>query len=319
MNYYKLYIFTFVLLFSNILSAQPILTQNNTAPQANQNFTITNINFINPGSSGANQTWDFSTASSMGASSINVFDASSTQNGNNFPSSNIAISQDGVLSYYEINSNVWNYFGLHTTLSVSYSNPQAVLSFPFTYSNQITDSFYCVFNVGYNIFKRGLALIEADGYGNLILPSGTYTNVLRVHYIINTKDSSQNGVSNYTQEYYYWFKEWNHNPVAYMMVTPTQSGYYLNNIFTGINEYETIFDIYPNPCSDILILNINNSALENIQLRIYDLSGKEILFKNMLPGENNKTIDISTLSCGTYILCMYSSNKVIETKKIIVK
>lgn len=78
----------------------------------------------------------------------------------------------------------------------------------------------------------------------------------------------------------------------------------------GINEIEDnnskylSLNVYPNPASDIININIDAESDGNAQLSIYDLSGKLLVDaeRMILKGENNLSLDISFLKNGTYIL-----------------
>ena len=57
--------------------------------------------------------------------------------------------------------------------------------------------------------------------------------------------------------------------------------------------------IYPNPLnSNYRILHINSNFKEDINIKIYDISGKEILNKQLA----TNTIDLSSLNTGVYIV-----------------
>lgn len=310
------FLIVFLFSFSIQSIAQPILTKNNIAPQSGQVFSIINLSNQSPGFSGPNQVWDLSNASTVGNSTINVNDASSSPNAGNFPNANIVSfhSGNGEHSFFQINTNEWEYYGLHTSLSISYSNPQTVLKFPFTYNDALVDTFYCVFNVGYNIYRMGFVTIEADSYGSLVLPSGTYTNVLRVHYTINTKDSSQNGVTNYTQEYYYWYKEWNYNPIAFMDISA--GGYYLENIVNSVVEKELSYSIkiFPNPATNELTIVFSELAELSAKVELFSIHGKTIITETIYIEQNK--IDISSLPSGLYFITI-STPKHTYTRKIL--
>ncbi|WP_178989217.1 YCF48-related protein [Winogradskyella schleiferi] len=62
--------------------------------------------------------------------------------------------------------------------------------------------------------------------------------------------------------------------------------------------------IYPNPTKRVLNINIDESIDE---ILIYDLTGKQLLTK-----ENSKTIDVSNLRNGIYIVKIYSNNSIIS-------
>ena len=61
------------------------------------------------------------------------------------------------------------------------------------------------------------------------------------------------------------------------------------------------FLIYPNPCSDKLQIYLGSNKSGQYQIRITDISGKEILIKNWF-ADNSSEIDISNLEKGIYFL-----------------
>ena len=63
----------------------------------------------------------------------------------------------------------------------------------------------------------------------------------------------------------------------------------------------TNFLIYPNPCSDKLQIYLGSNKSGQYQIRITDISGKEILIKNWF-ADNSSEIDISNLEKGIYFL-----------------
>ena len=63
----------------------------------------------------------------------------------------------------------------------------------------------------------------------------------------------------------------------------------------------TNFLIYPNPCSDKLQIYLGSNKSGQYQIRITDISGKEILIKDW-DADNSSEIDISNLEKGIYFL-----------------
>ncbi len=68
------------------------------------------------------------------------------------------------------------------------------------------------------------------------------------------------------------------------------------------NNQSSDFRIFPNPASDYIIIEINNSQLNEIQGKIYDLTGR--LIQNIKVSQikgNLATVDIANLQSGVYI------------------
>ncbi|HVA98265.1 MAG TPA: hypothetical protein VNG53_05165, partial [Bacteroidia bacterium] len=201
-------------------AAQPTLTEANTSPIIGDIFSNNATNYIAPGSSGANQTWDLSSMTTTSTTTTNAVTPSSTTYGSSFPSSTIAFSSTGAVLYWKVSSTAEQTYGIaQGSTVISYSNPEDYLRFPFTYSNTYTDTWAATFTSGgYPYLRSGSTTVTADGYGTLKLPSGTYSNVLRVHFLENYQDSTNIGGSPYIITYqddeYLWYLPPNHQPIA---------------------------------------------------------------------------------------------------------
>ncbi|PLX14384.1 MAG: hypothetical protein C0598_01360, partial [Marinilabiliales bacterium] len=90
----------------------------------------------------------------------------------------------------------------------------------------------------------------------------------------------------------------------------------------GINEIEDnsskylSLDVYPNPASEIVNIDIEAKTNGAATLSIYDLSGKLIIKSNkqLITGQNKLNIDISGINAGTYILKTVAEGKVYSNK-----
>lgn len=89
------------------------------------------------------------------------------------------------------------------------------------------------------------------------------------------------------------------------------------DIVTSIKEHQkqTNIVVYPNPTT--YIVNVDLSQLQNDehQIQLTDLNGKTLFIKNA--NQSIEQIDMTSIACGTYILCIKSNQKQIETFQII--
>lgn len=87
----------------------------------------------------------------------------------------------------------------------------------------------------------------------------------------------------------------------------------------GVSETKETLDknlinMYPNPATDKLFINSVVNA--SLQVQILDITGKELLNKNIYSSE---TIDISAFSAGVYVVKFVNeNNEMIGTKKLII-
>ncbi|MDB9961101.1 T9SS type A sorting domain-containing protein [Oceanihabitans sp.] len=76
---------------------------------------------------------------------------------------------------------------------------------------------------------------------------------------------------------------------------------------------QNVFNMYPNPVMNTVFVNANT---QNSQISIYDITGKVVLTKSLILGEN--TIDVSQMASGVY-LARFAAEGNVQTKKLIVQ
>jgi len=72
----------------------------------------------------------------------------------------------------------------------------------------------------------------------------------------------------------------------------------------GVNELfktTTSIAIYPNPAESQLTLSLTNNS-NSTTISIFDMQGKLLLQESAKPYQDNKTLDISALPSGIYML-----------------
>jgi hypothetical protein len=80
-----------------------------------------------------------------------------------------------------------------------------------------------------------------------------------------------------------------------------------------INELN--FSIFPNPTKEFIAVQANGLVKQDINLKLYDLSGKLVTESNILQGSTIWYLDVRTVYNGQYILRISSGN-IVKTKKI---
>jgi hypothetical protein len=93
-------------------------------------------------------------------------------------------------------------------------------------------------------------------------------------------------------------------------------------IFTGITEYLTYSDIilYPNPFTDIINVHFLNKPIQEITVKIFDITGLEIIEKHFESDEFQEDIQIQTHALKNCLYLFNISNhegKLLVSKKII--
>lgn len=302
------------------LIAQPTIISTDLTPNTGESFVKNLTDYQTPPSGGSNVTWDLSSMVSNSTQTISYVSPNS-----NFPLTNRNQSTNGTTNqYFEMNSTGWFIHGvLANGVTITYQDPLQFLKFSMTMGTSYTDDFIASFNSsGYDFVRSGTITSEVDGYGTLITPEGTFTNVLRVHYIIDYSDVSDFlGELAYNEDSYIWYKAGQHIELASLSsITtdfgPTTFGSYAETTGLGISEEENMeITIYPNPANEYFIIN-NNDVFSEISLS--DLNG------TFLEIEVEKNIDkliVSTenIPSGVYLLHLKNLNGFISVRKITIE
>ena len=79
------------------------------------------------------------------------------------------------------------------------------------------------------------------------------------------------------------------------------------------------FSLYPNPTSEIVHIQFNESLLESPKIKIYDLVGKIVYENNHFENHTslNITFRVDFLTSGVYLLAVQVNDR-ITTKKLII-
>lgn len=298
----KLVLFSFVIL-AITANAQPVLTAANTNPVIGEGFQwISANNVSSPGNAGANQTWDFSSLVTISGTQYDtVIPAYAAPSSSDYPDANIAI-QNLNYNYYSFYKNCNDSFAYYGAKGLSWqrisTDPSKMLTYPFTYNSTFNDNYYFDENSGGTLFyTTGSSVALADGYGTLILPSGTFSDVLRVKTTGSTYYSSSSNTTYYTS--YYFYLPGNHQPI--FKLGKSGSSYVptiLKMIVTGINETNISLakiKLFPDPATN----NITIETSLPTSIEILNLEGQ--LLTDIKELNYSVNIDISSYAKGLYI------------------
>lgn len=194
MNYFILIVFTII--SSTYLFAQPTLT-NKSIPSVGEKYTYSNYDTVGvkQGNAGANVTWDFSKLKKLSGAdktiNFEIVDPSNTSHADNFKDATYAYKQsientNNAYSYYKSSNDKIERLGTGFDDGAEIlSDWELISKFPFTYQNSYTDKFIGKLDVmadgeKMTLNRGGEISVLADGYGTIILPNGTFNNVLRL-------------------------------------------------------------------------------------------------------------------------------------------
>ncbi len=90
---------------------------------------------------------------------------------------------------------------------------------------------------------------------------------------------------------------------------------------TPQRDYTVDISIYPNPASDYVSIELDVEETSNINIVIYDITGKAVISKSNdnVRGFQNINIPLSTIHPGSYIVRILFDNEPVSIKKLIVR
>ncbi|MFZ1321974.1 MAG: T9SS type A sorting domain-containing protein [Ignavibacteria bacterium] len=338
----KTLIFLFMLFSCNCFS-QTILTSaiNPTAGDVD-NYKICDTTNVSEGNSGSNQNWNFSGISFIDSTSVTFVNSGSTPYGSQLPGSNIASTNDNLNYNYfttsESNLKINGYGGPDGV--IINSDEQMFMQYPFTFNSTFTDNFSSDYTLsGTQVFRTGTTTVSGDAWGTIVLPSGTFTNALRIKYVILTKDSSFIGtpfVTLITTNSYVWLIPGKKFPVFEIVYsTISINGMVFGNnktvnynrdpvsgvsiISSEIPEDFNLSQNFPNPFNPKTVIKYELRVTDNIKLKVFDVLGNEVAeLVNEKQNAGSYSVDFegSGFSSGVYFYSLYINGSLLDTKRM---
>lgn len=290
---------------------------------------------ITAGAAGANITWDFSAYT--GTNSVAYISKACPGESNcfRFPGANrIASITSADTHDFSVMTDLdatmlGSYSGPSLgDVTVTYVNPLIEYKFPITYQQQFNDTyeFNSVSAAIGNTNETGQVSVTVDGYGTVITPRGTYSNVLRIKRMRTATQFISGSptpiTATYTNESYQWVSQTDGMVFSFAINTFVLNG--TTNVSKSVSYLDSAvlstanpeskkeeISVYPNPSADFITI-ASKEALKKVT--ISSPEGKIVL-----TAENSEKIDVSKLSKGVYILQGELKNGTVISKKIIKK
>jgi hypothetical protein len=217
-----------------------------------------------------------------------------------------------------------------------YTNSQKVLSYPITYNTSFTDDMagsYTILTFTNN--RTGTATFLADGYGTLIMPTGTINNVLRIKYTQSFFDVIDYGTGPITSTSetttYNWIVEGNKNVlVSISYITTSVLGLTFNtksvSYYPGFVSTEDLLSsnskiqLFPNPTVNNALINVNLEESGFVNLALYSTSGQQVKVidcANVPAGMYSRQVNLEDVPDGVYFIKMKMDNRDLFTRKIV--
>jgi len=324
--------------------AQPYLQYPDNAPSIGD---ITEIQFVSPAGlspdpSGPGVSWDFSTLGNLASGAIMAIDPAGAPSANLFPDANIVLMMnDSTFTYALLNASGFHYLGAKLTYSgipitMVYSDSRKFMEYPFGYNDAFTDTYKGISSVmTTEVRASGETVVLADAYGSLVLPTGTFNDVLRIATVDVEIDSIF--VKNFfisatitNRTHYHWYAPGSKSPLFNMEIIST-SGItdtvcYYTTAGSGTSEpgEGSLSDLllYPNPASEELQVEFVTDGSTTVRISLINQIGQEMLGRTIdagVPGTIRETIDVSGLPAGLYFASLHCDCGKQLTRKLVIR
>ncbi len=276
---------------------------------------------------GTGVTWDASAltiASGIPTVHLSYSASSTTSNGSLYPNSNFASSDPSLsavigVEYFNFSNDsvvLWGSYEPNTSHEI-FQNPDKYLVFPFSYGQSFTDT-YSKTNYSnattVSSYQTGSRTVSFNGFGTLILPQGTVTNVALISEL-RTNSLGPNSTE------YTWYNISNGKKLLKRSENAGNitTGWCAETL-TGIEEVHNDISVYlfPNPIKDNAQLIIQSTLqLKEPILKIYNLMGQEL--RSISVTNNLAIINKDNLKPGIYFYSLYDAKTKISTGKFLIQ
>ncbi|NDC41228.1 MAG: T9SS C-terminal target domain-containing protein [Chitinophagia bacterium] len=333
---------TLALLFISIFAgySQIVLSSIDLNPDVNNTFVNISCDTtgIAPMVAGPNRVWDFTAGRGLTPLSVDTFTYIYPYYApfhDNYPGATLAAKSwrkknDTMYRFYTASYTRFSYNGHYRRVNdnFAYTDASDLLQFPLHYGDTYSDEYSA--SVHYNYLGSptggtldGYTNTTCDGWGKLILPTGTYDSVLRVH----TQEMLNDHFAIYGLPFYVkvnvntyrWYARTFHNPLLEITISDDTSGvfhwrsvkYSTAFIRTGVNEIagDATFNIYPNPANATLTVALPGANQPISAIDVVDMAGAVV---TSLPynGESAVHINVGAWPAGNYLIRVHNGSQV---------
>ena len=310
-------------------------TANNPFIGMTNSYLSFDVASMTSGADGANQTWDFSMVTGTGPVVSTMVDASTLTQAASFPTANIGTIEpsSGSETYYITNSNEYSMAGNYNPGSTqdTYTDQREFVKFPITYLDVFNETFSGTqeqFASGVVWNRGGDITITASGYGDLILPYGTVSNVLKISVVTNYSDTWMTTTIDYIDSMVLWY-----NASAQNYICSWDHFYFSGSLMASVGFYSdqaTVssledftprhsISVFPNPAiNNVVNLFVDSDQSDLMSASIYDVSGKMVKQVSSLNNGTN-TVPTSDLTSGLYTVRFSIDQQIIRTEKLVIQ
>lgn len=340
----KALLFCLLLINGLFVFSQSTLTSANSNPTVGEQFIFEAYDpaAFSPGDSGANVVWTFfSNATPLASVSSETVDPTILPQSANYPGADIGFKDaSGTEHFYVANQDSFAFMGGKDGVSnqnVDFTaDPWTYLSFPLTYGDTIHDTFSGTTESSNGTVgdRTGIVQTVVDGYGDLVLPSGTISGVLRVKTTATYEDTLMGiQASNFEETRYIWYAPGYHQPIValtritpYLFGTPSPDIVTLfsikDSMATSLTEPLALqnWQVYPNPATDRLSVDFELEEAGEVEFVLLNVMGQRVYQQQAQiygPGSYAEDILLPSLPAGSYFLQLHLHDQ-LATKRLVI-
>lgn len=342
------YVITLLLIAATYpLFAQNAITIERNLFRPGDRITRQQVEYVDPGVSGQNITWDFSRLELID----DKYRVSFSRRSRNDSSRFVVHEHNTRYRYFLNNDTLWFEDFQNRTAAMQYHQPEVFMVFPLRYGDQITSEFAGtgMYSNTVDQISNGNTTIRIDATGEIITPNRqTIKNVIRLHrtreYTEIASDSTQ-----IKYEMYSWYALGYRYPIFETHSTliysndsitegfntsffyPLEDMYELapdpandplrteEELVSGIHAVFTEASYLPNPVESTLTISYKLTRPANVRFSVHNNIGVPACSSAMLTqseGHHHTQINMSHLITGTYTLYVFVDDMVLKTNVI---
>lgn len=319
-------------------TAQPVLHATEFSPPIGHSWTYLDVDYESLGPAENNFTLDLSSLVGGTATATVCMAPSATPYAGNFPEATHAWLSDGMYNYYKETDSTLEMLGAYDPIygiQLEYTDPQVMAAFPLSLGEEWMDQDLSTMDMMGDVSTyTGTLQGTYTGYGTLILPYGTYTNVARVYTTYSyEQESTATGHSNWQTHHVSYIKTG--LPVALFTVDIVLSDYFSGDSMDTVVVSGSMLDpvsvsiaeearslggrLVPNPARDMTELLLDHAARPGARVELLDATGRVLQTRAVPTGFQRVPLELGSLPQGVYLVRASDASSIVGSWRLTIE
>jgi Secretion system C-terminal sorting domain len=319
-------------------NAQPVLNPSDLTPTIGEVVTYQVLGAVDVGAIGADVVWDYSWLPTGPLKTLTFEDPTSVSGSEDFPTATVASSPTPSPQDHAFYRSTTQGFELLGTVGESgtllYDDPELLWPTPLTAGALWGDDFSATADVvGPNYERTGTSAGIVNGWGTLIMPFGTFTDVLRLERTTDYADGTPVNIQYRTASVYYLraglpgfsalfyiAKLWSNSGLGEQLVSA--NSFYLDPEVIGVPQLEKAqaLGLYPVPAQSEVTLIVPQGFGSAVTVQVIAPSGSSVRQqeRSAVAG-STLTVPLNGLAAGIYLVRISDEVGVSATQRLVVQ